>query len=201
MPEVDPSIRAPAPWVAAALLACIASAGCGHASPCGGSVYCAEDEVCGLAGACAPRPSLEATRFVRVLELPPVATRVRGYAALGDRVALGGADDEAVELRFGDLPEGELVEAVLRLHPYPGAARFDGEAVAEVRRGRRVVTVGCSVGTAAPVLVEVTELLRGAAAGEPFALSIRVRSEATYFAASSRIASPELRPSLSLVLR
>jgi hypothetical protein len=144
---------------------------------------------------------VETTRFVRVLELAPEMTRIGGDAIDGDRVALGGAEGQSVELRFGELPEGELVEAVLRLHPYPGATPFDGEAVAEVRRGRRAVTVGCSVGNTSPVLVEVTELLQGAGTGEPITLSIRMRSETTYFAASPRIATPALRPSLSLVLR
>jgi hypothetical protein len=195
VPEVDPSRLALFVLAGAALLH-----GCGAASPCRGSAWCEDGAVCGLAGACVPRPSVDATRFVEVTSLPARRART-GDGALPDRWSLGGPSGEPVELRFGPLPAGEVTSAVLRVFPYPGASGFDGEAVAVVRRGRHRATVRHAVGAPSPLLVDVTPLVRGLEAGASVVLVLDVRSRLPFEAASSRIADPARRPTLELVTR
>ncbi len=177
-------------------LVAMALSGCAHADPCHGVGSCPAAEVCGLGGACVPRPTREAVRFVEVRELRALA---RGDAP--ERLLLG-ADGERVELLFGPLPRGRLVSAVLRLSPHPAASR-QADGVADVRRGRRRAEVRYAIGRDAPLLVDVSELLEGAEAGEIVSLSLAMRAEAeTPFEASSpRSADPSRRPTLTLVLR
>jgi hypothetical protein len=206
VPEVDPSARAALarrprifPLLFSAWVASLA--GCSHAAPCRGTAWCAGGAVCGLTGACVPRPSVEETRFVHVRELAPRDARIEGAVTDADRWSLGGDGGAVLELAFGPLPEGEVRRAILRIFPYPGAGVFDGEAIVEVLRGRHHVAVRHSAGTSSPLLVDVTDLLRGASADEVATLSVRARSEVPFVAASDRIADPTIRPTLTLVQR
>ncbi len=188
--------RAPrAAWIAAWIAIVAASAGCAHRAPCRATGECAV--ACSLDGACGPRPTTEAVRFVEVRELVASPSTSSSSA----RLVLGAAEPDA-ELAFGPRPPGRMVSAVLRISPYPGVTA-QADAIAEVRRGRKRVTVRYAAGRDAPLHVDVSSLLDGLDEGDAIALTVRLRGpRGSRFEAASP-ASPDVarRPTLALVLR
>ncbi len=163
-----------------ALALTLGALGCAGRPPCGA---CAEGAVCDLDGACRPLAPREGLRFARALRLRPRDWGGSRRDAPGepgrpfDELILGGAAEGRVYLAF-DLPDGEVVSAVLRLTPAPRSAAagertlrafrstpFDGAWVrhrlrparlGRPTRGRRLRAV-----EGRPLYLDVTPLVRG----------------------------------------
>lgn len=197
------------------------SAGC-HTPPCGD---CPNGTVCELDGTCralGPRSRMGFTRAERLRPVEWGSTRSdrRTETAQGlDELLLGGSLDGTVHFSF-DLPEGEVVAAVLTIYPAPRGAHTStpqtlrayrtteiGSHVSRAVPPRRIGRFGASRRVAAranrPLRIDVTDLVRDVAGEERVHLALDARRSDGL---AWRIASPtaendELHPRLDLRLR
>lgn len=203
----------------ATLMLALSSASC-HSPPCG---ECPNGTVCELDGTCralGPRPRMGFTRAERLRPVEWGATRSdrRTESTQGlDELLLGGSLDGTIHFTF-ELPEGEVVAAILTIFPAPRAHTSTpqtlrafrtteiGPRVSRAVPPRRIGRFGSSQRVAArqnrPLRIDVTDLVRQA--GEPrvhLALDARHADGLAWRIASPAAENDSLHPRLDVRVR